>query len=278
MKKILFVMAGMVCAMLCRISVKADVIWEPEDSFYHRHAEECTYVNRVYIANGPDGEVILYKSPEMPITVTTWENGYRVGILYIYEDADGVSWGICDDYQGTVGWMPMEYMEPEYDSISFQEENADKIVRENGALDDKYIGETVLFWKYPGSEVYTEMTADSYTPEYQSLYVDGNGKKWGCVGYYFGHRNVWICLDDPTADLEKLFPEGVPAIDISPASDAGRKDGVRGAQSGGRKRIVPKINQGTVALAVILVVLVVAATGGLLAASKRKADRQKLEK
>ena len=47
----MFVMAGMVCAMLCRISVKADVIWEPEDSFYHRHAEECTYVNRVYIAN-----------------------------------------------------------------------------------------------------------------------------------------------------------------------------------------------------------------------------------
>ena len=39
--------------------VHADVIWEPEDSFYKMHADDCVYHNRYYIANGPDGKVTV---------------------------------------------------------------------------------------------------------------------------------------------------------------------------------------------------------------------------
>ena len=66
MKKILCLWAVVGCFLFCGLCVRADVIWEPEDSFYKKHSEECVYVNRLYTANGPDGEVILYKSPEMP--------------------------------------------------------------------------------------------------------------------------------------------------------------------------------------------------------------------
>lgn len=44
-------------------SVSADVIFEPENSFYSRHSPECTYVNRNYTANG---DITYRKSPDSP--------------------------------------------------------------------------------------------------------------------------------------------------------------------------------------------------------------------
>lgn len=297
MKKILCLWAVVGCFLFCGLCVRADVIWEPEDSFYKKHSEECVYVNRLYTANGPDGEVILYKSPEMPIAVLTWENGFRACIQYTYQDADGIVWGIFDDYGGNIGWMPMEYMELVYDSISFREEHAAEIRKEQGSLDKEYIGESVLLWKYPGSEEYVTMQLES-EPAYQHVYVDGNGNSWCHVGYYYGHRDKWICLDDPTADYAQLYPDGFPGAAYGMAGTEsgvkGRADGtvveqgVNGtinvgtetdgtaaaeAQSRGANRIKPKVNPAMAATAAALVFIVAAVTVILLVKLKKKTDK-----
>ncbi len=264
MKKIICVLAGMLCCLLGSISVKADVIWEPENSFYREHAEECTYVSRMYTTNGPDNKVISYKSPEMPQEVDTWENGVRVQILFTYEDSDDNLWGIYDDYQGTTGWIPMEYLELVYDSIAFREEHKAEIIGDAGELDEKYAGETIYLWKYPGSEEYTPMEVSDYTPEYSGIYVDGNGKRWGCVQYYFGIKDTWMYLDEPTADFQRIFPDGQGTEsrqeESAQTADVENQD----SESRGIERIVPKLNRNLVVTAGILVIAVVAVTAVLL--------------
>ena len=205
-KKIFSAAAATLCCMFGAMSVKADMIWEPMDSFYSEHSAECTYVNRVFTANGPDGKVILYVSPEVPEPVAVWENGYTAHISFTYEDRDGILWGISDDSDGRVGWVPMDYMEVVYDSIAFREEHAAELVEQAGELEGVDYGEAFYFWEYPGSSVFHDMTMGDYPPSYYCVYTDERGHSWGCVGYYFGIRDIWVCLDEPGADYAQLFP------------------------------------------------------------------------
>ena len=289
MKKKTCILAGvLLCCLLEGVSVRADMIWEPEDSFYQKHAEECSYVSRMYTTNGPDNKVISYKSPELPQEVDTWENGVPVQILFTYEDSYGDLWGVYDDYQGTTGWIPMEYLELVYDSIAFREEHEAEISGDTGSLDEKYLGEIVYLWEYPGSEEYTPMEVSDDTPKYSGIYVDGNGNRWGGVQYYFGIRDTWVYIDEPTADFEQIFPENMPEDqeteslqDESGETDSRQSEGKK-TESGqaesqetkksesqdseerSQGRIVPKLNRNLVITAVVLVILVVAATGFLL--------------
>ncbi|MDE6169306.1 MAG: hypothetical protein K2G28_12715, partial [Acetatifactor sp.] len=146
MRKQMGILTGMLCGILCccglwAMSVRADVIWEPMDSFYEKHSSECTYVNRQFTAKGPDGKVILYKSPILPEQVAVWENGYQAYISFTYKDSHGIVWGIFEGENGMTGWMPMAYMEAVYDSISFQEEFEDEIQDHIGELDESCMGE-----------------------------------------------------------------------------------------------------------------------------------------
>ncbi|MDE6419402.1 MAG: hypothetical protein K2K87_02615 [Lachnospiraceae bacterium] len=252
------------CFLLCGNSVQADVIWEPMNSFYEEHSSECTYVNRQYTANGPDGVVILYESPESAKVVTTWENGRRTYIAFTYEDAQGIVWGISDDEQ--TGWMPMDYMKVVYDSISFQEDYDDQIVSQDGSLDEQYRNDTVYFWKYPGSENCSSMNLQDweYLPDYSSLFTDEVGHRWGYIGYYYGIRSKWVCLDAPTADYAALYPDGAPKI--------GKEDDAQSQEpeNSGTDRIAPQTNDKSVMIVVALVALVVAATAVLLVILKKR--------
>lgn len=203
-KKFLSVAAAALCCVLGTLSVKADMIWTPMDSFYNEHSSECVHVNRQFTANGPDGKVILYVSPEVPEPVEVWENGHTAVISFTYEDKEGIVWGIYDDYEGMTGWMPMDYMDVVYDSIAFREEHAAELVEQSGELEDVPNGEEFRFWKYPGSQEYSSLTMDDYVPSYYCVYVDERGHSWGCVGYYYGIRDVWVCLDEPSADYAQL--------------------------------------------------------------------------
>lgn len=283
MKKLLGIWGGIICCLcclLCALPVKADVIWEPEDSFYQKHASECTYVNRLFTAKGPDGKVIVYQSPEMPIVVETWENGSREWISYTYQDGDGIVWGYCG------GWMPMAYMEVVYDTISFEEEYADQIMGESGDLDSRYLGEEIYYWGYPGAENGDILTVgDQYTPSYSGVFTDEEGRKWGKVGYYFGRRNVWVCIDWPEADYEELYPNGGPQRGATNSQQGTQteKNGENGEtgqnvpsgeqrgdeEGNARDRIVPKVNRRLVTTAVVMVVLVAAVTAALLVGVKK---------
>lgn len=274
MKKVYCMLGIVICCVLHSVSARADMIWEPDDSFYESHSGECTYVNRQFTANGPEGKVILYKSPELPVETDTWENGYQTYISFTYTDSDGIVWGVYDGKPG--GWMPMAYMEVVYDSISFREEHSADLVEQTGELDMRYLRKEIKLWKYPGSEQCAAIEAGDHTPSYQTLYVDRGGHSWGWVGYYYGHKDVWVCIDQPTADFDELYPDGAPepeekTEDVPPGnSDAGDEEPGNPAQDQKTERIVPRMDRGVVRAAVIMVALVILATAGLLFAVRKR--------
>lgn len=280
MKKNLFVSKGRVCRMLCRffcilfcvifcvlswgLPAEADVIWTPEDSFFRKHEEECIHVDRRFTARGPEGIVILYKSPELPVETGRWENGYIARISFTYEDGDGIVWGVYES-DAICGWMPMEYMEVVYDTISFEEEYRERIAEQRGALDETYKGKEIRTWAYPGAKTAGSMTVEEdydYMPEYHLVFTDETGNNWGKIGYYTGHRNIWVCLDRPEAEYEQLYPQGGP--ERGKREDFGEGQEEPRKENGAADPIVPKRNERTVITAVCMVTAVVLATAALL--------------
>ncbi len=211
MKKRIGLFAVCVGLMMNVLPVQADLIWEPEeDSFYTEHADECVYVNRTYVANGPDGQVTVYESPESQKIVDVWEKGKSVSISFLYEDESGVTWGIYDNGNTSEsGWVQLEQMARRYDSNAFREEYQDQFIEETVAVygDQENI---IYFWKYPGAGKYTEISMDEEGMELQQTFVDEEGHKWAYVGYYRGMKQYWVCVDCPTAELEELYPNGTP--------------------------------------------------------------------
>ena len=43
----------------------------------------------------------------------------------------------------------------------------------------------------------------------------------GYIGYHMGIRNVWVCLDDPTADYRTLYAENPPQAVTHPVKEQG---------------------------------------------------------
>ncbi|MCI9336979.1 MAG: hypothetical protein HFH93_05465 [Lachnospiraceae bacterium] len=272
MKRVFCGMAVPVCCLLWILPVRADMLIEPMDLFYEQHSSECSYVGRQFTANGPDGKVIVYKSPKLPEVVDVWENGREVYIQFAYEDEDGIAWGIYD--ADVTGWMPMDYLELIYDSISFQEDYGDEIKDETGSLDREFLNQEIRFWRYPGAEAYECFLASSYVPDYRLIYTDEAGNRWGRIGYYFGIRDMWVCIDAPTAAYDELYPDGV-----SPTEKDREKRQEENAEREGRNasdretsadRIVPKPDDGMIVLTIALVLLTAAATAGLLVLFRKK--------
>ena len=212
--------------LMLPVSVQADVIYEPYDDFFFAHRGECKYTNREFTAAGPNGMVTLYVDPLNPAEEKVYPNGTIFTVSYVYDASDGVQWGCCDMWQDEVtGWAPMEYLEMIYDGISFEEDYGDCFVQTQASLDAATITDgSVCFWKYPGSEETIAVKAgEDYLPEYYNIYTDADGIRWGQCGYYFGIKNHWINLDNPSADYETLYPaaqeETVPAPTQVPATE-----------------------------------------------------------
>ncbi len=291
MKKRVWIWAVVIGWILSVMPAKADAIWEPNDNFYHEHHEECQYVNRNFTANGPDGEVIVYKSPENPKVVDTWENGFKAYISFVYTDEDGNEWGIYENYETDVmGWVPMAYMKVVYDGISFAEEFGESFVEESGVISEEYAGQILHCFDYPGAKSSYEFHTEGINemPPYQYTFTDEQGLEWGYVGYFYGVRRVWICISNPTATFEELYPDGAPVrgeeeVQETPATQEGNPEenpaaqesnqdesgaeGERNASDG--ERIEPKRDGGLIGLVIALVVAVTGATGGALAWLKK---------
>ncbi len=278
-KKNLWIVGLVLFWLMLLRPVKADVIWEPMgDAFYDEHAGECEYLVRAYTANGPDGKVIVYKSPEDAEETAVIENGNKVYISYVYTDENGVSWGIYDNMStNEYGWLPMAYMEVVYDYISFEADYGASIKDQEGILSKEYSGKNILIWDYPGAHSSGEFsTQDLDMPTYRKIYVDEEGRSWGKIGYYYGWRNCWICLDAPTADYEELYPAGnivQERIEEERAEAAAVEDGA--AQENSEQRIVPKQNDQLVIFVVGMVAAVVVVTGVLLVVLQRRGKVEK---
>jgi hypothetical protein len=86
-----------------------------------------------------------------------------------------------------------------YDYISFEEDHGRKFQKYDGSGD----GLTEAFsYSYPGGVLISHvkgMEGGAYTlaEGFQNLYTDENGLRWSYIGYYYGLKNFWVCIDDP---------------------------------------------------------------------------------
>lgn len=126
-RRIQITLLVVLCMIIQASVVRADLIFEPQDSFYEKHKDACEYVNRVYVVNGYGGETDVYESPGSAEKVMTIQNRETYYISFAYTDKKNVKWGFVEDSQENGGWVPMDYMLPVYDSQSFYEEYKEKI-------------------------------------------------------------------------------------------------------------------------------------------------------
>ena len=220
MKQLFALLFALILILTMSPGVRADVIYIPENPFIQDHLDDCTYVGRNFT---PITEVKLYRSPEDDHVEWTYAAGDELHISYTYTDARNIEWGYTEDYDTQrSGWVPMAYLDVVYDYISFAEEYGGRIVYLKGVLrlDGGLVGQNVRFWEYPGSEG-GQMVTVSHAPEnlpyYFATFTDEDGMVWGQVNYYMGYRNFWICLDHPTADVETVYPNGLPQVELNKA-------------------------------------------------------------
>lgn len=181
-------------------SAFADMIWEPENSFYNSHREECTYHDRSYLANGGDGYVTVRTAPGTYSEAANVANGTRFFIQFLWTDKDGADWGVgypAGEFD-KMGWVPLADMARIYDYRDFEEDHAAEFQVYDGSGDE--VGEALVF-TYPGGTVSSTLTeSKEYMPfseSFRYLYTDENGLRWTFIGYYMGHRDGWVCVDDP---------------------------------------------------------------------------------
>lgn len=261
MKRLTCLILALLLAAALATTAFADVIFEPVDSFYRSHQGECDLVDRTFTTRI---HVQVYKSPESPKIKGMFPPDQSIWISHTYEDPDGNLWGYTE-IESLFGWVPMAYLELQYDFISFQEDHASEITDQEGKLDESYAGSVIQCWYYPGSEHSYEMDLAAIggddLPGYQQIYQDDQGRNWGFVGYFYGNRSFWICLDDPGADFDTLFPDGAPETpprETTPLPE---------------KQIVPKIPAEAIALRVgitLAVAACVAVTAVILKRMKKK--------
>ena len=187
--------------------VLADAIAAPRDDFsVSRHEELIWSRYQKYTTNGPDGKVIVYRSPEDASIVTQLENGEVFWSGYAYEDKDGIFWVIYENEESDItGWVPHDYLTVEYNLISFLKEFSDEFIEEEGEPDSSLAGTEAYYWDYPGSNVGYKSVYPAVSG-WNEVYVDELGRKWGCETII----RKWICLDAPGADFVTLYPDGAP--------------------------------------------------------------------
>ncbi len=214
------------------VKVYADVLIELEDSFWKAHQSDCDYLYRTYTVNGAEGYAIVWESPVSARQKEVLANGAPVWSSWHYTDDKGETWCAvmtgemnAQGYEKVEGWIKTSDCLANPDYISFREAHEQEFVEHDPAYDRALDGlETVVLWSYPCSG---SIEADRIPAKglqnmqtFDTCWKDSQGRMWAFVGYCYGMRNTWICLDDPAnpeleAD-ETVIPQDVV---IYPAAD-----------------------------------------------------------
>lgn len=231
-KKIrLGIIMGFILSVVLTFTVRADIIWEPTDSFYKAHREECKELYRSYIANGEDGYVALYKAPDSSEKVKLYENGYKFTFWYSYVDKKGKEWGLFEP--GETGWIPMDEVLLKYDNISFCEEYEAEFGEYNGEYEEELANNVITLWSYPCSgETQGQLPEINQNIKIYYTYTDQDDNVWGLLGYAelvqrndsskWSKYSGWVCLNDPD---KVSFPvvdhqtDTIPASKVLPSLD-----------------------------------------------------------
>lgn len=240
------------------LPVFADVIWEPRDSFYSRHRDECSYEDRRYELAGVDGTVNLWSAPNGLVTKTL-QNGLVLRVQFRWT-GDSLEWGYvygsAEDGTSLEGWAPMDDMSLVYDSRQFTQDH--KLEIKDGDPADVSFTAARLY-SYPrgpltGSVLNERRDYMPFSDIFSTVYTDDEGLRWGYVGYYMGRCDAWVCIDDPESqDLSTGIVPTEPSV----------------SQLRGETAVAPGIRmQGTIIISAV--VLVVLCTGAVIIIIRRK--------
>lgn len=239
LKRVLFcVLAACLLSQgLMPARARADVVLELNDSFWRSNREECDYVYRSYTVNGPEGYAVLWESPVSSRQREILTNGTSVYGNWHYTDKKGETWcavpgeGWSSTGEENVrGWIKTSECLAVPDHISFQEAYGEEFTGYDPAYDGAFDGvDTVVLWTYPGSGVIEADGIDAdwfrrsedYAYVFNTCWRDGQGRLWAFVGYCYGIRNTWICLDDPANGELEMEADILPqdAVVYPPADE-----------------------------------------------------------
>ena len=201
------------------LSASADVIFEPENNFYERHSDECSYFDRSCLAGA---DTYLWDAPNLTTEGGKLQKGDSIYISFVYTDNDGLEWGLAETQDK---WILMADLYLEYGSPEFMEEYSSVIYE-----DEPYLlsgGTVFVSWSYPESGVIDRDDAsvmDDY--EITTFYKDPDGRLWGYTAYMYGTRDVWICLSDmsDTNIPQRVEHELIPAQEADASQIAAVKE------------------------------------------------------
>lgn len=242
--------------------VHADVLIGIDDSFWQAHQDDCDYLYRTYTVNGEQGYAVVWESPVSSRQEEVLANGTPIRSNWHYTDGQGETWcavmtGEMNSrgYETIRGWIKTSDCLADPDYISFREAHEQEFVEYDPAYDKALEGlETVVLWTYPcsGSIAADGIDAGGLQDmrSFDTCWRDSQGRMWAFVGYCYGVRNTWICLDDPAnPELEVKADESVIPRDgvVYPAASR-----------------LPDVKNGVTGLTVAAVLAVVAVTVVLL--------------
>lgn len=237
---------ALTAALVLMLPVSADVIWEPDNSFYETHREECEYIGRSYEVRGCEDHAPLFTAPD-GMGRDTLENGSVVEVQFVWSGAQ--DWGYVANYEAEKeGWVPMDDLSLIYDSQQFMEDHAGQIQTVE-PVDVDF--DEVILYEYPnGPQRFTLKEDERYQPFeelFTAIYTDENGLCWGYVGYYMGRMGAWACLDDPmNGELSTAVVETQPS--------AAQLRGTPSVAEGGNPLLLPAVL--VAAVAAVTVVLI----------------------
>lgn len=217
-----FLLLSVSFLLMISLVAYADVLIEPNNDFYTRHRNECVYLSRSFYANGESGFVSLKKEPGSKAEISVIENGEVLNIMFTY-NYKGESWGVTEIYtpdkpydKWPTGWIPMNQLLLVYDFISFAEEHQDEFYSYTGSYDELKTAEKIILWSWPGSGIKQETLEVSSMDENFSVshaYKDEQGREWGFIGYWYGRRNMWVCVSDPAnSEIPTFNPAPQPEL------------------------------------------------------------------
>ncbi|MCL2002490.1 MAG: hypothetical protein FWG72_00605 [Oscillospiraceae bacterium] len=223
-KRILTLAAACLLLLPLLLPAAADVLIEPRNSFYERNAEQCVPLNRLFYINGEDGYLSVNDEPGSRRETARLLNGEQVFIMFTY-DRSGKPWGVYEHGSDT-GWLPMGGLYPVHDVFWFMDEYADELYPYTGDNEALLSADSIVVWPWPGAgtDGYTFPNENLQWLDVTTAYTDPDGREWGFIGYFYGRRNVWICLADPANDAIPAFhpapePQLYPQPDVWPLPD-----------------------------------------------------------
>ncbi len=206
MKRRIFCLLFVLC--LLALPALADEIYEPEDSFFRAHRDECEQVERYYVAADAGADIV--EAPGQK-SVGRYAAGETVYAEYIWRsEKSGSTWGLVNyknaDGYWDEGWALLDGMRIVPDEREFYAQYGGEVYTSEDAPEMKLWETGPYFWPYPGAEA-PETRLDQFVdPEhfydadlilsFYRLYDDAEGRTWGYVGYWRMYSG-WVCLSDP---------------------------------------------------------------------------------